>query len=59
MPEIIRGWKQIADKLDVSISKAKELEEKEGLPIRRDGQVFVLDSELNKWLLDRPVRTKT
>ena len=53
--EELRGWKQIADYLRVSIRTAQNMEKDQGLPVRRGagmkGQVFALPAELDQWRL--------
>jgi len=54
--EELRGWKQIADYLRVSIRTAQNMEKDQRLPVRRGagikGQVFALTNEVEEWRLN-------
>lgn len=51
----LSSWKEIANRLDVSVRTAQLWEKERGLPVRRlrgrRGRVFVLVAELEAWLL--------
>ena len=51
---MIRGWKAIADRLDVSERTARRMEDK-GLPVVRVGMVVTTEGELKAWLADLKV----
>jgi hypothetical protein len=55
--EELRGWKQIADYLRVSIRTAQNMEKEQRLPVRRGagikGQVFALPAEIDEWRLHK------
>ena len=59
-PELT-SWKEIADRLQVTVRTAQDWEKKRGLPVRRvprgRGRVFMLVDELEAWLLGRDAET--